>query len=131
MEGVRFQCTSCGACCKFGPSSVVYITDAEAARTAAHLGIPTATFVRTCCHVEDGSLALNQTADRYCVLFDPFTRQCNVHPVKPAQCSSYPFWPSALRDWEETAKRCEGIGRGELISEEEVTRRVREAPGWV
>lgn len=131
MSEVRFSCTQCGHCCRFGPSSVVYITDAEADRIAAYLGVPTAEFVAVCCHIEDGALALNATADNYCVLFDPFTKACNVHAVKPAQCSSFPFWPSALRDWEATGERCEGIGQGPVISEEELTARLRAAPGWV
>lgn len=132
MDGIRFECSKCGACCRFdSPDSVVWLTDTEAARIAAHLGIDVSTFVNTCCHIEDGALALNPTADGYCTLFDPFTRACNVHPVKPGQCSSFPFWPSAMRDWEGTAQRCEGVGQGPLITEAELTARLRTAPAWV
>ena len=45
-------------------------------------------------------------------------RGCSIHPVKPTQCRLYPYWPELVEDrkaWEEEAKSCPGIGKGELV----------------
>ena len=43
---------------------------------------------------------------------------CSIHPAKPTQCRTYPFWPELVESraaWTEEAKMCPGIGRGELV----------------
>lgn len=43
---------------------------------------------------------------------------CSVHPVKPVQCRTFPFWPDLVEDrkqWNQTRKYCPGIGKGQLI----------------
>jgi Fe-S-cluster containining protein len=43
---------------------------------------------------------------------------CSVHPVKPVQCRTYPFWPELVEDaaaWQQEAQRCPGINKGELV----------------
>jgi Fe-S-cluster containining protein len=43
---------------------------------------------------------------------------CSVHPVKPVQCRTYPFWPELVESrvaWTVESLRCPGIGKGELI----------------
>jgi Fe-S-cluster containining protein len=49
--------------------------------------------------------------------------------VRPKQCRAFPFWDGNLenkREWNETARACEGIGRGPLITEEEILERLFE-----
>jgi len=44
---------------------------------------------------------------------------CGIHKVKPLQCRAFPFWPeliSSKRNWQQAAKFCPGIERGELIN---------------
>jgi len=42
---------------------------------------------------------------------------CRIHPAKPTQCRTYPFWPELVNGpaWKEEGKRCPGIGKGELV----------------
>lgn len=43
---------------------------------------------------------------------------CGIHPVKPAQCRLYPYWPELVEDraaWEAERKTCPGIGKGDLV----------------
>jgi uncharacterized protein len=43
---------------------------------------------------------------------------CSIHPVKPAQCGLFPFWPEYVEDpaeWRALGDWCPGIGKGELI----------------
>jgi len=43
---------------------------------------------------------------------------CSIHPVKPTQCRTFPFWPELVesrKEWHKTAAWCPGIGQGELV----------------
>ncbi len=43
---------------------------------------------------------------------------CSIHPVKPAQCRIFPFWPELVesrKQWHKTAAWCPGIGQGEPV----------------
>ena len=43
---------------------------------------------------------------------------CSIHPAKPTQCRTFPFWPELVeskREWNRTGKYCPGIGKGPLI----------------
>ena len=44
--------------------------------------------------------------------------RCTIHPVKPAQCRLFPFWPELVRNreaWRRAGAHCPGIGQGPLI----------------
>lgn len=50
----------------------------------------------------------------------PFLEEgrCGIHPAKPTQCRSFPFWPEFVEqtdNWEGLKDYCPGIGKGELI----------------
>ena len=58
---------------------------------------------------------------------------CTVHAVKPAQCSSFPFWPELLDDrdeWRSAKKYCPGMDAedGRLYSPAEI-RKIRRSAG--
>jgi Fe-S-cluster containining protein len=43
---------------------------------------------------------------------------CAVHPAKPVQCRTFPFWPELVDDaveWHKTGAYCPGIGKGDLV----------------
>lgn len=43
---------------------------------------------------------------------------CSIHPVKPTQCRTYPFWPSLVESrarWTIESKFCPGINQGPLV----------------
>ena len=43
---------------------------------------------------------------------------CSIHPAKPTQCRTFPFWPEYVEDreeWNGLRRFCPGIGKGELI----------------
>jgi len=43
---------------------------------------------------------------------------CSIHPAKPTQCRTFPFWPEIVERkaaWDRTARYCPGIGKGPLI----------------
>lgn len=123
-HGLRFDCTQCGECCRMPAGSVVLVSPEEVEAISAHLGRP----VRT--QQIDGDVSL-RAAGGWCEFYDPNTKRCTVYAARPAQCRTFPFWPANTNDpmaWTLAAMCCEGIGRGELISEEEITARIRAAP---
>ena len=71
--------------------------------------------------------SLKEKANGDCVFYD---RQagCTIYPVRPRQCRTWPFWESNVATpeaWQKTCVVCPGAGQGELISEEEITRRIK------
>ena len=49
--------------------------------------------------------------------------QCSVYEVRPQQCRTYPYWPEIFyneQTWHDEGRRCEGIGRGEIIPIDEI-----------
>lgn len=41
---------------------------------------------------------------------------CSIHPVRPAQCRTWPFWPENLtsrRRWHRVGRGCTGVARGD------------------
>ena len=57
---------------------------------------------------------------------------CSVHPVKPAQCRTFPFWSELLDDrdaWDEAKDYCPGMDApdGRLYTAREIRKIKREA----
>jgi uncharacterized protein len=113
--GLRFECTGCGECCRShkGKPSWVYVTIDERRRLAQHLQLSTSTFTRRYCQRTHGFFHLrNPTSD--CVFLDG--ARCTVYGARPGQCRTFPFWRENMspRAWRDTARGCEGVGRGRV-----------------
>ncbi len=54
---------------------------------------------------------INQTTNPQNCIFLKDSKLCTIYPVRPVQCSTYPWWPELLTDaaWHDEATRCEGI----------------------
>ena len=91
-----FRCRRSGNCCAI-PGGIVRITAAERAAIAAHLGMTEAAF--TSRYVQPGSDRLKDGLGGRCVfLQDGAEASCAIHPVRPAKCRQWPFWPEVLED---------------------------------
>jgi hypothetical protein len=125
-DGLRFECTRCGACCTGAPG-FVWVTDDEISALAKFRGEKVGEFTAVYTRPARGRRTLRERANGDCVFWDA-GRGCTVYPVRPAQCRTWPFWRTNVESpeaWDRTAQTCPGAGRGELISVEEVTRRVK------
>lgn len=121
--GLRFTCTSCGACCT-GPEGYVNFTGAEGKAIAKRLGLSHDEFMRTYTHdtSEGRSLTERKTAHGYdCVFLDresiPGKAVCSIYEDRPSQCRTWPFWEVNLRSrrhWMSAARGCPGMNTGEL-----------------
>jgi Fe-S-cluster containining protein len=128
-DGLRFRCTRCGNCCT-GEPGFVWVNEEEIRRIAEYRGesVDEVTQIFTTAVGEDRSLREKLNGD--CVFYDR-TLGCTIYPVRPRQCHTWPFWESNVQSetaWQRTCEICPGSGKGELISAEEITRRVNVIP---
>lgn len=120
---LRFECTQCGRCCTGRPGDVIAVNKPEQVAIVAHLGISTSWFRRRYVwRSENGSDSLRLDDDGRCCFLDAGGR-CQIYPVRPIQCRTYPFWPELVGSktaWEKEARACEGIGRGAAVPRQRI-----------
>jgi uncharacterized protein len=125
-DGLRFECTRCGKCCSGFPG-FVWVNEAEVLAIAEFRGEPLEEVLGLYTRVVNGRRTLRDRGNDDCVFFDREVG-CTIYAVRPRQCRTWPFWESNVSSpetWEQTQQRCPGSGQGELISAEEITRRVK------
>jgi Fe-S-cluster containining protein len=126
QDGLHFTCTRCGHCCT-GVPGFVWVNDEEIAAIAAFRGQSVEQTQALYTRPERQARSLRERANGDCIFYDR-NQGCTIYPVRPRQCRTWPFWESNLatpEDWRETCERCPGSGQGELISAEEITRRLK------
>lgn len=109
-EGVRFQCTGCGACCTGSPG-FVWVDEEEIEEMAQFLGIEVAHFVERYVRRVEGRWSLRELMPNYdCVFLKD--KKCTLYEARPRQCRTFPFWPKIMESreaWEKAARSCEGM----------------------
>jgi uncharacterized protein len=147
-EGLSFTCTQCGNCCTGGPG-YVWITRKEIRLLAEHLQLTPEQVVEQYCRKVGGRFSLREVrrgAQRHDCIFlkeipaEPHNgdqvvqsrRVCEIYPVRPLQCRTWPFWKenlSSRRAWDTAARRCPGMNSGRLRPASEVEQ-IRDATEW-
>lgn len=121
-KGLRFECISCGRCCRGAPG-YVWCSLKEIERISVFLGIPLNLFIEKYIrHVYKG-WSLKEKPNGDCVFYDEKSAKCLIYKVRPIQCVTFPFWPSNLSskdNWDSLARECPGINRGKLYTLEEI-----------
>lgn len=120
-EGLRFQCTRCGACCTGAPG-YVWVTAEEMARLAEYRGESIDDFTRKYVRRVGRRYSLIEKPGGDCIFWD---RQagCTVYPARPVQCQTWPFWRENIESpaaWEHVTQVCPGSGKGQWFSVEEI-----------
>jgi Fe-S-cluster containining protein len=112
---MRFSCQpGCTRCCT--RKGWVYLGAEDVPRLAKFLGMSTDDFRRQHVYATRYRLRLRMHRSGQC----PFLKAdgCSVHPAKPTQCRTFPFWPELTEDQQElkaTAQWCPGIGKGQVV----------------
>jgi hypothetical protein len=126
-SGLAFECLRCGRCCAGPQEGYVWVSDEEVRALADFLGLEVNSVLD--CYVRrvgtrNSLVEEGQTKDCIFLTFDGDARaRCRVHPVRPTQCRTWPFWPSNLLDpdrWQRAAQGCAGINRGALHNLDEI-----------
>lgn len=106
----RFACRRSGNCCSI-PDGVVRVTDRDIVAIANHLGMSESA-VRSRYVQPSGDRLRDGEGSRCIFLMGGRESACEIYPVRPSRCRSWPYWPE-LRDNPaalERAKRlCPGI----------------------
>ncbi len=124
---IRFKCTQCSQCCYGGKYAYVRANAQEIEAITAHMNISVEAFknnylVKLVDHgygirMKKSSLSKVIQTKGHCVFLNK-EGKCNIYPVRPAQCRTYPFWPEILISedkWNNEVARCEGINQGDVI----------------
>lgn len=114
-EGVRFECTGCGACCKLG-GGFVYPSLEDVGFAARHLDLTIKEFTRQYMELHEGEYVFKNRGDA-CIFYAE--NGCTIYAARPTQCRTYPFWKANLKSkyrWKITEEECEGIGQGRHFS---------------
>mmetsp|Transcript_7528 Transcript_7528/g.18212 ORF Transcript_7528/g.18212 Transcript_7528/m.18212 type:complete len:171 (+) Transcript_7528:179-691(+) len=93
LKGKSFLCTECGKCCT--GSGEVWVSTEECERIAGYLSMPIHKFYQmyTKSYFKYNGWRLlksqkNETLD--CIFLKD--KLCSIHPVRPRQCSTYPWY---------------------------------------
>jgi Fe-S-cluster containining protein len=119
-DGLRFECTRCGKCCTGAPG-YVWVSIPEIYRIAEFLGIDDREVMRGFTLSVNQRISLIEKRNGDCIFYD--NKLCRIYPVRPAQCSTYPFWRDVVHSpctWERETASCEGINKGRTHTEEEI-----------
>jgi len=112
---MRFQCQpGCTRCCE--QKGFVHLTEQDIEHAAEFLSISRKKFENRFIYRTKNTRRLRTPLNAQCVFLGE--GGCSIHPVKPAQCRIFPFWPELVesrKEWHKTAAWCPGIGKGELV----------------
>ncbi len=134
VEGLRFSCQRCSACCR-GDPGYVFLTRADLRRLLRRLGLDFKHFYHEYCTLVDAgtgmALSLREVArsrtSNDCALWGE--KGCTIYEDRPSQCATYPFWPSIMESrvsWKRESSACPGIELGELRSRMYIEERLLE-----
>jgi hypothetical protein len=87
--------------------------------------MPTRQFTRNYCEKTDGLMHLKESGPD-CMFLQ--NKRCSVYEGRPTQCRTWPFWPENLsaKAWTAVASECPGVGKGKVVTAEEIRRILRE-----
>jgi Fe-S-cluster containining protein len=115
MDSVRFVCQpGCIKCCD--QDGYVYLTEEDLIRAAEFTGISAAAFEKKYVYRTRNEMRFRKPRQKQCPFLEG--HGCGIHPAKPTQCRTFPFWPELVERrlaWNRTARYCPGIGKGPLI----------------
>lgn len=127
--GLPFACTRCGKCCHArGGYDQVFVGPREARALARHLGVGVREFHANFTERSAGGYRTLRFVEGRCT----FLREdgCSVHPAKPVQCRTWPFWPELLASRAAYAREvqsfCPGSRAGDFVPAAEIRRQLRE-----
>lgn len=134
-DGLHFSCTECGNCCT-GPPGYVWISPEEIKMLSQFLGREDGRLADDQLRLVGARYSLTERANGDCVFLEHLPngqRICQVYPVRPLQCRTWPFWNSNLqseRAWDQAGRMCPGINRDKLHPIEEIEQQRTKKRWW-
>jgi len=123
---IRFTCQpGCTRCCN--QRGYVYLTEADVIRAARYLKLRPEEFEARYIYRTRNLIRLRKPRGSQCHFLEE--HGCSIHPGKPTQCRTFPFWPDLIGsedEWRATAQYCPGIGVGDFVPLEVIERSLAE-----
>jgi len=129
-EGVFFSCKSCGRCCR-GEPGAIFFTIEEGERVRDFLGVSEVEFRRDYVTLKWEAASFTERRNGDCVFYDATEAKCAIYPIRPLQCTLFPFWASVMESrekWDKQARRCPGMDTGQFHSAEEIQKALKKDP---
>jgi len=127
MKGIRFKCQGSSNCCiSRGEYGFVYLSNKDIKKLSFFTKLKKNDFLKLYCEKTDGFIHLKEKyKNGNCIFLK--NKKCSVYKARPTQCRTWPFWGENLnaKKWSsEISKFCPGIGKGKIISKEEIKRNI-------
>ena len=126
QEPIRFECQpDCFKCCV--KPGVVNFDKEDIQKAAKFLEIKTSDFRQKFLKKDFGVWEMELQEGEVCKFLT--MQGCAIHPSKPKQCRTYPFWKENLETrnhWQLTAGFCPGIGQGPVIPPAEIKQALKD-----
>ena len=106
-----FDCKMCGECC-YGEGGI-FMEEDEQKRIAEYMGLEFEDFLAQYTVKRHGRTYAAVGPDNFCIFFLK-EKGCTIHPVKPARCDLWPYFPANVEDretWDQAKLACRGINR--------------------
>jgi len=110
---------------------VIWVSDEDITAAARYLEKNEGDFRRSFLTGRWKRPSLREKPNGECVMYSSLTARCMIYPVRPPQCSLFPFWPSLLRsrsDWDRASADCPGMNNGKFFSAEEIESLLLKSP---
>ena len=119
--GLRFECVAgCTKCCEI--PGLVFVHEKEIPEMAEHFELSPEEFEEKYLRRYWAQVfVLDFPEEEPCMFIGE--NGCEIYPVRPAQCRTFPFWPENINNtekWKELMDFCPGIGKGKLFNIEEI-----------
>lgn len=129
QKGVQFQCQGSGLCCTSrGEYGFVYLTRKDQKNIAKYLEMSLTDFRAKYCDQTQGIWHLREEPKRPDCIFLK-GKSCGIYKARPTQCRTWPFWPEVMsaKAWAKEVKAyCPGVGKGPVISAQEISKNLYE-----
>lgn len=105
-------CQECPGYCCCGDSGNIWVSPEEVKRISTFLEEMEFDFINKYLTLIDNRFSLKEfyTKDGFaCTFFDDFRKECRIYPVRPSQCSQYPFWEYFRGRTEQVMAECPGV----------------------
>lgn len=126
QAGLAFDCHQCGNCCSGPEEGYVWVTLKNIAAMAAYMKLSQEVFTEKYVRRVGRRYSLiEKKPSNDCIFLSRQGKKisCEIYPVRPKQCRTWPFWPENLHhpdSWNHAGQSCAGINRGKLYSMEAI-----------
>ncbi|WP_457595838.1 YkgJ family cysteine cluster protein [Hydrogenimonas sp.] len=111
-----FDPTACERCegnCCIGESGHIWVSVQKIPEMAAFLKMEREAFIKRYLEKVGYRYTIKEKVvvegEYDCIFFDRAKKRCEIYPVRPMQCRTYPFWDYFKEHTEELKRECPGI----------------------